>query len=79
MNTVLDSAVQLDETFSPACLSAEIRVFALLRLGIDSADRVASILGISRNTVYTYRNRIKTKVNMSPEEFEKYIMAIPAF
>ncbi|MCG8581659.1 MAG: helix-turn-helix domain-containing protein, partial [Bacteroidales bacterium] len=79
MNTVLDSAVQLDETVSPACLSAEIRVFALLRLGIDSADRVASILGISRNTVYTYRNRIKTKVNMSPDEFEKYVMAIPAY
>ncbi|WP_430816103.1 DUF6377 domain-containing protein [Carboxylicivirga sp. RSCT41] len=79
MNTVLDSTVQLDETVSPVCLSAEIRVFALLRLGIDSADRVASILGVSRNTVYTYRNRIKTKVNMSPDEFEQYVMAIPAY
>lgn len=78
INVVLDQSMRLDETSSPRCLSAEIRVFALLRLGITGADRVASILGISRNTVYTYRNRIKTKVNINPDEFEQYVMNIPS-
>ncbi len=79
INAVLHPSVQLDASSSNACLSAEIRVFALHRLGIVSAERVASILGISRNTVYTYRNRIKTKVDMAPGEFEEYVMTIPAY
>ncbi|WP_439185701.1 DUF6377 domain-containing protein [Carboxylicivirga taeanensis] len=78
VNAVLEPASQLEVT-TPVTLSAEMRVFALSRLGIDSAERIASILGISRNTVYTYRNRIKSRVKVNPDEFEQYVMSIPSF
>ena len=48
-------------------LSSEMRVFALNRLGITNTDRIASILGVSRNTIYTYRNRIKSKSSLNPD------------
>ncbi|MGV8828722.1 MAG: DUF6377 domain-containing protein [Breznakibacter sp.] len=59
-------------------LSAELRVIALFRLGIDNTDRVASILGVSRNTIYNYRNRIKAKTNLSAAQFDTFILAIPS-
>ena len=79
LNTVLDETVQIPEEGTPERLTSELRVFAFTRLGITSADRIASILGVSRNTVYTYRNRIKTKVNMSPAAFDQYVLDIPAY
>ena len=57
-------------------LSSEMRVFALNRLGITNTDRIASILGVSKNTIYTYRNRIKSKSNLKTEEFDEYISNI---
>lgn len=79
LNAVLDESVQVPDEGATQHLTAELRVFALTRLGIASADRIASILGVSRNTVYTYRNRIKTKVNMSPGAFDQYVLDIPAY
>lgn len=79
LNAVLDESVQVPDEGAAEHLTSELRVFALTRLGITSADRIASILGVSRNTVYTYRNRIKTKVNMSPGEFDQYVLEIPAY
>ncbi len=78
INVVMEPSMQIEVT-TPVTLSAELRVFALSRLGIDSAERVASILGISRNTVYTYRNRVKSKAKMEPDKFEQYVMSIPSF
>lgn len=78
MNRICNDSDQIHE-INQEHLSAELRVFALFRLGIVSADRVASILGISKNTVYSYRNRIKSRVNMLPEEFDEYILNIPAY
>lgn len=60
-------------------LSSEMRVFALNRLGITDTDRIASILGVSRNTIYTYRNRIKSKTVLNSEDFDRFILGIPSF
>ncbi|MCW3788887.1 DUF6377 domain-containing protein [Plebeiibacterium sediminum] len=59
-------------------LSSEMRVFALNRLGITNTDRIASILGVSRNTIYTYRNRIKSKSTLNPDAFDEYVVSINA-
>ena len=77
INKVLSESVEPHE--DQVRLTSELRVFALNRLGITSTDRITSILGVSRNTVYTYRNRIKTKSKLSPDEFDAFIMNIPAF
>lgn len=41
-------------------LGTELRIMAFIRLGIDDAQQVARMLGLSVNTVYTYRNKIKS-------------------
>ena len=41
-------------------LNTELRIFALIRLGINDSSRIASLLRYSVNTIYNYRARIKT-------------------
>lgn len=48
-------------TPSPQVLNTELRILALSRLGIDDAGIIARFLGISNNTVYTYRNKLRTR------------------
>lgn len=46
---------------SPDVLTTELRVLALSRLGIEDASVIARFLGISTNTIYTYRNKLRTR------------------
>lgn len=57
-------------------LNTELRIFALIRLGIHDNDRIAKILNFSVNTIYSYKTRIKSKSHVSNEEFEDRIMDI---
>jgi hypothetical protein len=59
-------------------LNTELRIFALIRMGIHDNDRISKILGYSVNTIYSYKNRIKTKSLVSNDEFEERIMEIEA-
>ena len=59
-------------------LNTELRIFALIRMGIHDNDRISKILGYSINTIYAYKNRVKTKSIVSNEEFEEHIMEIGA-
>lgn len=58
-------------------LPTEIRIFALLRLGISNPVDVARYLNLSVNTVYVYKTRIKAKARVPKNEFDDLIMAIP--
>ncbi len=78
LQSILESGQENTTDLSKERLSAELRVIALYRLGIDNTDRVASILGVSRNTIYNYRNRIKAKTNLSAAQFDAFILAIPS-
>lgn len=60
----------------PGTLTAHLRIFALMRLGIDNNETIAAILEYSVTTVYTYRFRLRTKALVPAEEFEKRIMGI---
>lgn len=59
-------------------LSPELRIYALIRLGIDSTEEIASLLRYSRSTIYAYRsrNRLKAKNPSSFEEDVKNISSI---
>jgi DNA-binding CsgD family transcriptional regulator/cell division protein FtsL len=59
-------------------LNTELRIFALIRMGIHDNDRISKILGYSVNTIYAYKNRIKTKSIIPNDEFEEKIMQIEA-
>ena len=57
-------------------LSPELRIYALIRLGINDNEKIASFLSYSVNTIYTYKTKIKTKALVSNEEFKQKIMEI---
>jgi len=59
-------------------LSTEHRIFALIRMGIHDNDRIAKLLGYSVNTIYSYKNRIKTRSFIPNDDFEDHIMQIEA-
>lgn len=59
-------------------LNTELRIFALIRMGIHDNDRISKILGYSVNTIYSYKNRVKTKSLIPNDEFEDRIMEIEA-
>ena len=57
-------------------LNTELRIFALLRLGITDSVKIASFLRYSLRTVYNYRTKIRHKAAMSRDEFEAQVMQI---
>ncbi len=59
-------------------LNTDLRIFALVRLGINDTEKIAHILEYSVNTIYNYKTRIKSKSNVHNDEFEHAIMAIKA-
>lgn len=61
---------------STGALNAQLRIFALMRLGINKNEMIASILQYTVNTVYTYRFRAKSKALVTADDFEQQIMSI---
>lgn len=59
-------------------LNTELRIFALIRMGIHDTEKIAKILDYSINTIYNYKARIKSKSMVANEEFEQKIMEIKA-
>lgn len=57
-------------------LTTEMRIFALIRLGISDSDQIAKLLGYSTNTINTYKTKVKNKSLLPNEEFESRIMQI---
>ena len=57
-------------------LNKELRIYALLRLGITDSVKIASFLRCSLSTVYNYRTKIRNKASVSRETFEKMVMKI---
>jgi len=54
-------------------LNTELRILALIRLGIDESPRIAKILFISKGTVYTYRCNMRMAASCNPDEFEDIV------
>lgn len=59
-------------------LTTDLRIFALMRLGINDNETIANILQYSVNTIYVYKMRIKARALVSGEQFDQKIMAIKA-
>ncbi len=58
-------------------LPMEVRIFALMRLGITDPAEVANYLNLSTKTVYVYKTKLKSRANIDNSEFEKLVIAIP--
>ena len=60
-------------------LTTEIRIFALIRLGIEDSSKIAEFLHYSVNTIYNYRARIKNGAIDNRESFERRIKQLGLF
>lgn len=57
-------------------LNTELRIFALIRLGISDSGKIATLLRYSVNTIYNYRAKIKNNALGSRDTFEEQVKHI---
>lgn len=57
-------------------MNTELRIYALVRLGITDSVKISHFLRCSLSTVYNYRTKIRNKAIGNREEFEDKIMKI---
>ncbi|MBK5720292.1 hypothetical protein JGH11_05365 [Dysgonomonas sp. Marseille-P4677] len=57
-------------------LTPELRVFALIRLGINDSSKIANFLHYSPQTVYNYKLKVHNKLAVSKEDFASLIQKI---
>lgn len=57
-------------------LTPEMRIFALIRLGVTDSASIAQFLNYSVNTINTYKTKAKNRSLVSNDEFESRIMQI---
>lgn len=57
-------------------LSTSIRIFALIRLGINDSSKIAEFLHYSVNTIYNYRARVKKGALGNKDDFENKVKMI---
>ncbi|MDP3682074.1 MAG: DUF6377 domain-containing protein [Flavobacterium sp.] len=68
-----DEATQLKEG---ELLNTELRIFALIRLGIKDSAKISTFLRYSVSTIYNYRSQLKNKAAGPREDFEAKVMRI---
>lgn len=61
---------------SSELLNTELRLFALIRLGVEDSSKIAEFLHYSVNTIYNYRAKVKSSAIVSRDEFEKRVKEI---
>lgn len=57
-------------------LNTELRIFALIRLGITDSNKIAEFLRYSLRTVYNYRTKVRNKAKGERDEFEEKVKTI---
>lgn len=57
-------------------LNTELRIFALIKLGINDGQQIADFLRYSVNTIYNYRAKVKKKAKVSKTDFEDLVREI---
>lgn len=56
-------------------MSPELRIAAFMRLGINDSAKLSQVLGLSINTIYTYRNRLKGRA-IDRKNFDRDVQSI---
>ncbi len=57
-------------------LTPELRVFALIRLGVTDSSKIAEFLHYSSQTVYNYKLKVKNKLAVTKEDFSEKIQVL---
>lgn len=74
-NALLREEGQL-KTSKSGHLNTPLRIFALLRLGIDHTADVSKILHCSPQTVYNYRNNLRNSYRFNRDDFDDAVRSI---
>lgn len=72
-NTLLKPEEQI-ELKKPGHLTNELRIYALVRLGMNDSQRIARFLHCSVQTVYNTRQKTRNKAIVPREQFVKSVM-----
>ena len=82
MDIFPDFIQAVNECMKPECrlipkrteiLNTELRILALIKLGIEDTTRIAEMLHCSVKTVYNLRSGIKGRLAVSEDEFKKVL------
>ena len=57
-------------------LTPELRIYALVRLGINDSTKIASFLHYSPQTVYNYRMKTRNRSNIPKDEFASRVQRL---
>ena len=57
-------------------LPSELRIYALIRLGVTDSAQIAKFLHYSPNTIYNYRSRVKNNALGDRSSFETEVQKI---
>lgn len=68
-----EGRITLDD---PQHLTTQLRIFALIRLGIEESSKIAEFLHYSPNSIYNYRARMRSKAAGDRNDFERQVKAI---
>ncbi len=55
-------------------LNKELRIFALIRLGITHNEIIAQILGYSVNSIYAYKTKLRNKSWLEKKDFDQKLL-----
>ena len=76
LNGLLREEARIGQDLPPGKLSNELRIFALIRLGVTESAQIARFLKKSPSTIYNYRVKLRNAAACDRDEFEKRLMEI---
>ena len=76
LNALLKKDQQIGKSLPAGKLSNELRIFALIRLGVTESADISRFLKKSPSTIYNYRVKLRNASIYPNEEFEKRLMEI---
>jgi DNA-binding NarL/FixJ family response regulator len=71
-NQYLDPDKQV-QTSGPNTLSIELRIYALISLGVTDSTSIAEFLHYSPQTIYNYRSKIRHSSSLPQKDFDETI------
>lgn len=57
-------------------LNTDLRIYALVRLGINDSVKIAEFLHYSPQTVYNNRLKMRSRARLPKEEFVEYVKSL---
>lgn len=76
LNALLQDDKHLEDKSKVGILTTEVRVAALIRLGVTDSVQISHFLRRSVSTIYNYRVKMRNAAKSDRDDFEKQIMGI---